>query len=120
MLSSLRREFPGVPLVAVTATATSAVIKEISGILALKQPKILIGSFNRPNITYSVRHKELIGDGSDAAALQVQMHTAACIKHTQLTLTHAFAHQTLASTSLPPSLMHTDSQQSVCTGRLKV
>ena len=83
LLSSLRQEFPGVPLVAVTATATPAVIEEISGILALKQPKILIGSFNRPNITYSVRHKELIGDGSDTAALQVQMHSAACRKHTQ-------------------------------------
>lgn len=86
MLSSLRQEFPGVPLVAVTATATPAVIKEISGILALKQPKILIGSFNRPNITYSVRHKELIGDGSDGAALQVQMRTAACRKLTHFIL----------------------------------
>jgi len=70
-----------VPVVAVTATATSAVITEISDILALKQPKVLIGSFNRPNIQYSVRHKELIGDGSDAAVVQVQMQPALCSMH---------------------------------------
>ncbi|KAL0028412.1 hypothetical protein WJX77_004638 [Trebouxia sp. C0004] len=69
-LANLRQEYPRVPMVAVTATATSAVIKEISEILALKQPKVLIGSFNRPNIQYSVRHKELIGDGSDSAVVQ--------------------------------------------------
>lgn len=63
-------------MAAVTATATPRVIQEISSILALKQPKILIGSFNRPNIQYSVRHKGLIGDGSDAAVLQVQTQQA--------------------------------------------
>ena len=70
-LSNLCQEFPGVPIIAVTATATAAVIKEIKQILGLKQPKILTGSFNRPNIQYSVRHKELIGDGSEQAVLQV-------------------------------------------------
>jgi len=77
-LAKLRQEFPGVPVVAVTATATPAVIKEIKEILLLKQPKVLIGSFNRPNIQYSVRHKELIGDGSDAAVLQVCAQPATC------------------------------------------
>lgn len=71
-------------MVAVTATATSAVITEISDILALKQPKVLIGSFNRPNIQYSVRHKELIGDGSDAAVMQVQMQSALCSMHSSI------------------------------------
>ena len=70
-LSSLCHEFPGVPIIAVTATATAAVIKEITQILPLKQPKILLGAFNRPNIHDYVRHKELIGDGSDEAVLQV-------------------------------------------------
>ena len=70
-LENLREDFPGVPVAAVTATATSAVIKEMKEILALKQPKVFIASFNRPNIQYSVRHKELIGDGSDSAVLQV-------------------------------------------------
>jgi len=71
-------------VVAVTATATSAVITEINDILALKQPKVLIGSFNRPNIQYSVRHKELIGDGSDAAVVQVQTQPAPCSMHSSI------------------------------------
>ena len=58
-------------MVAVTATATPAVIKEIKQILALNNPKTLVGSFNRPNIKYVVRYKELIGDGSDSAVLEV-------------------------------------------------
>lgn len=70
-LANLRESFPKVPVAAVTATATAAVIKEMVDILALKQPRVFIGSFNRPNIQYSVRHKELIGDGSDPAVLQV-------------------------------------------------
>ena len=80
-LANLREEFPRVPVAAVTATATSAVIKEIKDILALKQPKVFIGSFNRPNIQYSVRHKELIGDGSDPAVLQVDGVGQMCISH---------------------------------------
>ncbi len=83
-LASLRQEYPGVPVVAVTATATSAVITEISDILALKQPKVLIGSFNRPNIQYSVRHKELIGDRSDAAVMQVQTQPVPCSMHSSI------------------------------------
>ena len=83
-LANLRQEYPGVPVVAVTATATSAVITEISDILALKHPKVLIGSFNRPNIQYSVRHKELIGDGSDAAVMQVQMQATLCSMHSTI------------------------------------
>ncbi len=71
-------------MVAVTATATAAVITEISDILALKQPKVLIGSFNRPNIQYSVRHKELTGDGSDAAVVQVQTQPALCSMHSSI------------------------------------
>lgn len=83
-LANLRQEYPGVPVVAVTATATSAVITEISDILGLKQPKVLIGSFNRPNIQYSVRQKELIGDGSDAAVVQVQTQPALCSMHSYI------------------------------------
>ena len=70
-LANVREDFPEVPVTAVTATATSAVIKEMKEILALKQPKVFIASFNRSNIQYSVRHKELIGDGSNSAVLQV-------------------------------------------------
>eukprot|EP00887_Chlorella_sp_A99_P007094 scaffold2.g7094.t1 len=68
-LGELRDEFPGVPFIAVTATATDAVQRSIIEALCLKNPACLLGGFNRPNIAYSVRYKETLGDGSDAAAL---------------------------------------------------
>lgn len=45
-------------------------------LLALKSPVQLLGGFNRPNIGYEVRLKELIGIGSQAAVFQVQACTA--------------------------------------------
>ena len=133
MLGELREEFKGVPLVAVTATATAQVQRSIIGAppglgawvpgpsahavgaaprnaapsnreavvpasrccrgsfgahasghgpalasaccchaaeaLSMKQPVVLHGGFNRHNIQYLVRHKELLGDGSQEAAL---------------------------------------------------
>ena len=70
-LSSLRDDFPSVPIAAFTATATSEVKKSIADILRLKQPVMLQGSFNRGNIQYKVRCKDVIADGSPNAVLQV-------------------------------------------------
>ncbi|EFN51104.1 hypothetical protein CHLNCDRAFT_55365 [Chlorella variabilis] len=72
-LGQLRGDFPGVPLIAATATATAAVRRSIAGALGLRAPLLLQGSFNRPNLCYEVRHKELVGDGSREAALQRQL-----------------------------------------------
>ncbi|KAG2434182.1 hypothetical protein HXX76_007908 [Chlamydomonas incerta] len=69
-LSMIKQEFPSVPVVALTASATPKVRDDIITVLRLKQPRLIKGSFNRPNIAYQVRHKELIGDGSDNAALE--------------------------------------------------
>ncbi|KAG2447299.1 hypothetical protein HYH02_007629 [Chlamydomonas schloesseri] len=69
-LSMIKQEFPSVPVVALTASATPKVRDDITSVLRLKQPRVIKGSFNRPNIAYQVRHKELLGDGSDNAALE--------------------------------------------------
>ncbi|PNW72372.1 hypothetical protein CHLRE_16g673393v5 [Chlamydomonas reinhardtii] len=69
-LSAIKQEFPSVPVVALTASATPKVRDDIISVLRLKQPRLIKGSFNRPNIAYQVRHKELLGDGSDNAALE--------------------------------------------------
>jgi ATP-dependent DNA helicase RecQ len=57
-LSQLRKELPGVPFMALTATATGRVREDIVTQLRLKNPRTFVGSFNRPNLTYRVLHKE--------------------------------------------------------------
>jgi ATP-dependent DNA helicase RecQ len=56
-LKTLRRDFPAVPLIALTATATVKVRADIVAQLGLRQPGIFIFSFNRPNLSYEVRPK---------------------------------------------------------------
>lgn len=53
-LAELREVFPGVPLHAFTATATPRVRRDIVDQLALHEPSVLIGNFDRPNLTYRV------------------------------------------------------------------
>ncbi len=56
-LHELADWFPGVPRMALTATATSATRTEIVDRLALQTPKKIISSFDRPNIRYIVHGK---------------------------------------------------------------
>jgi ATP-dependent DNA helicase RecQ len=53
-LGPLRDEFPDASLHAFTATATERVRHDIARELRLKDPLILVGSFDRPNLTYRV------------------------------------------------------------------
>ena len=53
-LARLRETFPGVSLHAFTATATARVRRDITEQLALDSPLELVGSFDRPNLTYRV------------------------------------------------------------------
>ena len=53
-LSVLRKLFPDVPFMALTATATGRVREDIVTHLKLREPKCYIASFNRPNLTYRV------------------------------------------------------------------
>ncbi|MCA9433476.1 MAG: RecQ family ATP-dependent DNA helicase, partial [Candidatus Omnitrophica bacterium] len=53
-LRRLREEFPEVALHAYTATATQKVRHDIVQQLGLSKPEILVGSFDRPNLHYSV------------------------------------------------------------------
>ncbi|MEE8045720.1 MAG: DNA helicase RecQ, partial [Dehalococcoidia bacterium] len=57
-LKVLRREFPSVPLIALTATATEDVRRDIVDQLHLEDAGSFVSSFNRPNLTYSVRPKQ--------------------------------------------------------------
>jgi RecQ family ATP-dependent DNA helicase len=58
-LSWIRDMFPNVPVMACTGTATAKVIQDIRETLRLDNTApCIMGSFNRPNITYSVRFKD--------------------------------------------------------------
>ncbi|MEH1844240.1 MAG: DNA helicase RecQ [Nostoc sp.] len=56
-LKSLRKRYPDVPTLALTATATDRVRADIIQQLGLKQPSIHVASFNRQNLYYEVRSK---------------------------------------------------------------
>ena len=56
-LHVLQQAFPGVPRVALTATADDRTREEIVARLALFQPKVFVSSFDRPNIRYAVQEK---------------------------------------------------------------
>jgi len=56
-LQILKSEFPSIPLIALTATATPRVQTDIAQQLRMAQPEIFIASLNRPNLYYEVRPK---------------------------------------------------------------
>ncbi|HOI57396.1 MULTISPECIES: ATP-dependent DNA helicase RecQ [unclassified Methanoculleus] len=53
-LAVLKERFPGVPMVALTATATPDVREDIARQLNLNDPSVYVGSFNRENLRYAV------------------------------------------------------------------
>lgn len=61
MLSRLRELLPEASVHAYTATATEQVRRDIVAQLALRDPDVLVGDFDRPNLTYRVwpRHDVL-------------------------------------------------------------
>jgi len=56
-LGRLKESFPGVSAHAYTATATEHVRRDIALQLHLKDPEMLIGSFDRPNLIYRVQRR---------------------------------------------------------------
>ncbi|KAK9959070.1 hypothetical protein ABG768_011152 [Culter alburnus] len=57
-LHELRRMFPKVPIMALTATATPRVQKDILNQLTMTRPQVFTMSFNRHNLKYSVLPKK--------------------------------------------------------------
>ncbi|XP_061570541.1 ATP-dependent DNA helicase Q1 [Cololabis saira] len=71
LLGILKRQFPKVPLLGLTATATSSVLQDCQKILCVQQPITITASFNRTNLYYEVRVKHSDNDASidDIASL---------------------------------------------------
>jgi ATP-dependent DNA helicase RecQ len=57
-IARLRTALPDVPLMALTATATTRVRADIINHLKLREPTVFVASFNRPNLTYRVIPKD--------------------------------------------------------------
>ena len=57
-LSALAEQFPGVPRVALTATADAHTRADIVERLALQDARLFISSFDRPNIRYTIAEKD--------------------------------------------------------------
>ncbi|KAJ7891405.1 P-loop containing nucleoside triphosphate hydrolase protein [Mycena olivaceomarginata] len=56
-LHTLREDFPGVPIMALTSTATPQNVADIGRHLKLQNPSLIRQSLNRPNLTYTVKPK---------------------------------------------------------------
>ncbi|KAI4294801.1 hypothetical protein MLD38_040877 [Melastoma candidum] len=61
-LSSLRINLPGTPILALTATAVPKVQNDVMQSLGMQNPLVLKSSFNRANIYYEVRYKDILED----------------------------------------------------------
>jgi ATP-dependent DNA helicase RecQ len=57
-LAVLAQRYPGVPRIALTATADEVTRREIVTRLALSEPRIFVSSFDRPNIRYRIGEKD--------------------------------------------------------------
>ncbi len=56
-LSILKQTFPHQPIMALTATATKEVEKDMISQLKMKEPQLIKGSFDRPNLTIRIHQK---------------------------------------------------------------
>lgn len=57
-IAEIRQLLPGVPIIALTATATPEVVKDIQERLQFRQENVFRMSFERKNLAYIVRHTE--------------------------------------------------------------
>ena len=71
-LSSFRQRFPGIPIMALTATATDKVKEDVMQVLAMREAAVFLSSFNRPNLLFSVKPKPKDAIADIARFIQAQ------------------------------------------------
>lgn len=70
-LGEVRAQFPGIPVMALTATATENVKVDVIHNLGMQNCEVFTQSFNRPNLTYEVRKKGKAKDTLDGMAATI-------------------------------------------------
>ncbi len=95
-LGSLRAHLPGVPFMALTATATGRVRDDIVASLHLQQPHVALTTFDRPNIFYSAKAStsvaelvSLVKQGGASGSTIVYVPTREGVEKTAQALTQA-------------------------------
>lgn len=73
-IAGLRELLPSTPILALTASATPRVTKDIMEQLHFGEPNILQGSFARPNLSYSVRTTE----DKEWQLMRIILHVPGC------------------------------------------
>lgn len=61
-IGGLRSRLPGVPFLALTATATAEVLADVVAQLGMRSARVFRRSFDRPNLAFHVIFKELLQD----------------------------------------------------------
>ena len=96
-LGELRRSLPGAPFLALTATATERVRRDIVDQLHLSQPQEYIASFNRANLSYGVLPKNSDSFNTLARLLRKHQGESAIIYSTSRNETESLAARLCAS-----------------------
>ena len=74
MLGEVRQRFRGVPVIALTATATENVKVDVIHNLGIQNCEVFTQSFNRPNLSYEVRSKGKAKEVLDSIANTIVTH----------------------------------------------
>lgn len=77
-LDMLRKEYPDVPIMALTATARIDTVEDIQRHMGMRDALVLRQSFNRPNLTYSVEPKKRGSTLDHIASFIQQKHANEC------------------------------------------
>jgi len=77
-LSSIRTDFPDIPICALTATSTYKVQKDVMDTLRLINPIMFKTSFNRANIKYVVRDADLLSNVEEDLVKFLSAHEGEC------------------------------------------
>lgn len=79
LIHQARSVLPGVPCLALTATATHRVRADIIKQLRLASPEVIVSSFNRPNLAYHVHRTTGPADLAARAAAELRSRPGAAI-----------------------------------------